>query len=170
MVAALLLAVVLAALRRAYDAEWQAARLDRLTGTLNRRGFDSALAKVAQQALHGSRGYLLVYADLDAFKSVNDTYGHGAGDTVLRAFAAAARRMLGPDDLLGRMGGDEFVLLVHPHEDRDPYSQAQAIHATLTAALEGLGYADLGCSMGTVIVEPPEYPSQRRQLKSVLRI
>ncbi len=80
-------------------------RHDPLTGVLNRRGFfEQATASI------GSRALLLV--DLDEFKIVNDHYGHGVGDQLLRVVAAALVRTAGPDAFIGRLGGDEFVVLM----------------------------------------------------------
>jgi diguanylate cyclase (GGDEF)-like protein len=89
-----------------------AAVQDGLTGLLNRAGFLHAAAnglrRIRVDGIYGS----LVLADLDHFKSVNDTYGHAAGDTVLKAFAGACRAAVRSGDLVGRVGGEEFVLLL----------------------------------------------------------
>jgi len=81
---------------------------DTLTGLRNRRAFDALLAR----ALQGGGGFALLHVDLDFFKQVNDTHGHAAGDLVLRV---AARRMLSvvrAQDVIARVGGDEFVILL----------------------------------------------------------
>ncbi len=83
------------------------AEVDQLTGTLNRRGlFDRSSDLPA--------GTLVVLADIDHFKNVNDVGGHIAGDRALVEVAAALATLGGPDALLARTGGDEFVLLVPP--------------------------------------------------------
>jgi GGDEF domain-containing protein len=88
------------------------AEVDQLTGALNRRGlFDRATD------LPG--GTTVVLADIDHFKSVNDLGGHIAGDRALVEVAAALTRLGGPDALLARTGGDEFVLLVPPSSNRE---------------------------------------------------
>ena len=85
---------------------------DALTGLLNRRGIDRALAQhVARGRRYGAEGALLVL-DLDGFKAVNDTLGHAAGDELIVTCASALRNRLRETDILGRLGGDEFAVLL----------------------------------------------------------
>jgi diguanylate cyclase (GGDEF)-like protein len=84
------------------------AHTDPLTGLPNRRAWDSALAR----AFTSSSAVTLAMFDLDNFKEFNDTYGHPAGDSLLRATAAAWRDQLRGGDLLARLGGEEFGLLI----------------------------------------------------------
>jgi diguanylate cyclase (GGDEF)-like protein len=88
------------------------ARRDGLTGVANRQVFNDAAARMTADAAAGGPGFTVVYVDLDEFKPVNDRLGHAAGDTVLRhagqRLAAAARQ----DDVVARMGGDEFAVLL----------------------------------------------------------
>ena len=87
---------------------------DPLTGLLNRRSFEVALEQhVARIERYGPEGSLLLL-DLDHFKKINDTYGHGVGDQIIVTTAHALRRRLRSSDLLARLGGDEFAVLV-PH-------------------------------------------------------
>jgi diguanylate cyclase (GGDEF)-like protein len=83
---------------------------DPLTGLLNRRGFELEAERILTDPACGSRCTLL-FADLDGFKSVNDDLGHAAGDQVLRRVAAILTDTARTDDICGRYGGDEFVLL-----------------------------------------------------------
>ncbi len=92
---------------------WQASH-DALTGLLNRTGFDEALHRLWQDARDAGERHCLLYIDLDQFKVVNDTSGHQAGDELLRQLATLMRHNLRASDVLGRLGGDEFgVLLAH---------------------------------------------------------
>ena len=85
---------------------------DALTGAYNRHFFLERLgAEVAYAARHGSHASVLMF-DVDHFKKVNDTYGHPAGDTVLRAIAATTMGLLRQEDVFARYGGEEFVLLL----------------------------------------------------------
>jgi len=88
--------------------------VDSLTLVLNRRGLMQALEReIARYALYGE-DFTLVMADLDHFKQLNDTYGHAAGDAVLVGVSEFFRRYLRATDVVGRIGGEEFVLLL-PH-------------------------------------------------------
>lgn len=84
------------------------ALVDPLTGVLNRRGCDAQL----KRRINEGRVFSVIYLDLNEFKLVNDTYGHEAGDDVLRQFAAALERSCRSDDVVARWGGDEFLMIV----------------------------------------------------------
>jgi len=85
---------------------------DPLTDLTNRRGFDEHLKRVLSGAhRHGDSG-VLVYIDLDAFKPVNDTLGHHAGDAVLKKVAKVLKENLRQTDVVARLGGDEFAILL----------------------------------------------------------
>ena len=85
---------------------------DDLTGLLNRKAFlDLAAGLLKDRAVTQGTGALIL-ADLDNFKAVNDTHGHAAGDVALQAFAGACQDTVRSTDLVGRYGGEEFVLLI----------------------------------------------------------
>lgn len=86
------------------------AMIDPLTGALARRAFDLAAQMEMARALRSGLPLTLVVLDLDRFKDINDQYGHAAGDAVLAALARSWRASLRPDDVMGRFGGDEFVI------------------------------------------------------------
>jgi diguanylate cyclase (GGDEF)-like protein/PAS domain S-box-containing protein len=81
---------------------------DELTGLYNRRGFRRMVEQELKSGRRAGRRGALFYIDLDAFKPINDSYGHAAGDEALRATAEVFRRCLREEDLVGRLGGDEF--------------------------------------------------------------
>jgi diguanylate cyclase (GGDEF)-like protein len=86
---------------------------DELTGALNRRGFlDRAATSIAQAQRSGLPTTLISF-DIDYFKAINDGYGHGAGDEVLRTVATALLLAMRPGDLLGRLGGEEFAVFLY---------------------------------------------------------
>ena len=85
---------------------------DPLTGVLNRRGFEDAGMRALAVARRQGQPLTIVMADLDRFKSVNDLYGHAAGDEVLRRFVAHVAGSIRAGDLFGRLGGEEFALLL----------------------------------------------------------
>jgi diguanylate cyclase (GGDEF)-like protein len=83
------------------------AEQDALTGLANRRRFESHLRIACQQAVE----FAILYIDLDKFKAVNDTFGHAAGDALLKAVADRLRAAVRATDLIARLGGDEFAIL-----------------------------------------------------------
>jgi len=106
---------VQAALIEDATAERRQALIDQLTRVWNREGImaivDQALRSVAAG---GAQGAAFVMTDLDCFKQINDTYGHPAGDGVLRTFTKRVLGALRESDVVGRVGGDEFLLVLHP--------------------------------------------------------
>jgi diguanylate cyclase (GGDEF)-like protein len=90
----------------------ETARTDHLTGVLNRRGFEEALTSELNVAARRGHPVALIVGDLDHFKSVNDEFGHEAGDLVLREFAACVRENVRPGDHAGRLGGEEFAVVL----------------------------------------------------------
>jgi len=95
--------------RRAAETE---ALSDPLTGLPNRRAFDAALRHALKVAARGRRNFALLHLDLDYFKQVNDTLGHAAGDLALLRAAHALRDEVRRGDLVARVGGDEFMILL----------------------------------------------------------
>ena len=99
-------------LRARLDQGMEMAITDALTGLHNRRYMESHLSTLVTQAIQSGRSLSVLVADIDYFKSVNDTYGHDAGDVVLREFAARFRRNTRGIDLACRLGGEEFVIIM----------------------------------------------------------
>jgi len=85
---------------------------DALTGLANRRSFELALAREVDRVARSGEPALLLVADVDHFKRVNDTHGHAAGDQVLRAVATALLDSVRPMDLVARIGGEEFAIIL----------------------------------------------------------
>ncbi|MGM0569919.1 GGDEF domain-containing protein [Marinobacter sp.] len=85
---------------------------DELTGLNNRRAFFNLSNQVISQALRTGEPVAVIMFDLDRFKQVNDHWGHAAGDAVLRGLAATARRTVRDSDILARLGGEEFAILL----------------------------------------------------------
>jgi diguanylate cyclase (GGDEF)-like protein len=85
---------------------------DTLTGQPNRRALDGLLQEQFELAHTGSRPFSLLMLDIDHFKQINDSWGHGVGDQVLREFAARIRSLLRQDDVCARYGGEEFVVVL----------------------------------------------------------
>lgn len=89
-----------------------AASMDPLTGMLNRRGFSEACARLIEREGSAGRPVTVMILDIDHFKSINDRFGHPAGDEVLRVFATVVTNNLRISDLSGRIGGEEFAALL----------------------------------------------------------
>ncbi|WP_043879770.1 GGDEF domain-containing protein [Azorhizobium caulinodans] len=104
-----------------------AADTDFLTGLFNRRAFFAQGGQQAEACRLARHPYSVVIFDLDDFKQVNDGYGHPAGDAVLRAFALAARECLSPEDVAGRLGGEEFALVLPGLDGRAAVSTARRV-------------------------------------------
>ncbi|WP_447980392.1 diguanylate cyclase [Candidatus Nitrospira bockiana] len=100
--------------RRLKDLFEHQATIDPLTELLNRRGWTELAERVWWRAVQNDEVLEVLLLDLDHFKSVNDRYGHQVGDAVLRHVTAVLRQQIRPGDLLGRWGGEEFILLLHP--------------------------------------------------------
>jgi diguanylate cyclase (GGDEF)-like protein len=116
------------------------ATIDPLTGVANRR---SILERVADEVLHAQRSgetFSVAMLDLDRFKSVNDRFGHAVGDKVLAEFARAAQSAMRSNDPLGRVGGEEFLVLM-PGSDA---ASALAAANRLRAAVAAVRWSELG--------------------------
>ena len=108
----LVVGYVVAARRRSLDREEQLARTDPLTGLANLRAFyELADAEIAR-ARRYTHPFTAIYVDLNGFKAINERLGHTAGDGVLRAVARGIRDSVRATDLVARVGGDEFVILL----------------------------------------------------------
>lgn len=117
----------------------QYAYCDALTGIGNRRRFTEALELAAREADRHRTSLSLVVLDVDHFKSVNDTYGHAAGDTVLRAIADTLVAGIQPADTVCRVGGEEFAVLLPGLESPFAIVLAERLRASVAALQIPLG-------------------------------
>ncbi len=106
------IAYPLIALREAYTRERESARTDPLTGVANSRAFHESAKLELMRAKRVGYPLALLYLDLDNFKTINDTRGHGAGDELLMKIGRSLKGALRTTDLVGRLGGDEFAILL----------------------------------------------------------
>jgi diguanylate cyclase (GGDEF)-like protein len=97
---------------RTVSAHRNAASIDPLTGMFNRRGFAEATSRVIEREANAGRPVTVLIFDIDHFKSINDRFGHPAGDEILKLFAAVVVNALRISDLSGRIGGEEFAALL----------------------------------------------------------
>ncbi len=125
---------------------------DPLTGLVNRREFERRLEEVISGARAGSSTHVLCYLDLDRFKAVNDTCGHMAGDNMLREVAGQIREQVRDSDIVARIGGDEFGMLL----TGCPLEKARQIADDVVAAIRDYRFVwrdrifNIGVSVGLV--------------------
>ena len=124
---------------------------DELTGLMNRRGFEREMRRLLANARrHAERGVLAVM-DIDDFKSINDVYGHAAGDAVLASCGRALNAMVRQTDLVVRLGGDEFALVLARSDMSGALARVKQIEQSLNNHI--VPYAahriPVACSFGT---------------------
>ncbi|MEL7544280.1 MAG: diguanylate cyclase, partial [Pseudomonadota bacterium] len=145
------------ALRNQIEKRVELAVVDPLTGLNNRRFLESHMDAQIREAIERAKPMSLLIIDIDHFKAVNDTYGHDAGDMVLKEFGARLRHNTRGIDLACRYGGEEFVVLM---PDTDSVRAAQ-VGERLRACIEAEpfktshagGYIDLTASVGLASLE-----------------
>jgi diguanylate cyclase (GGDEF)-like protein len=111
---------------------YEQATTDSLTGCLNRRQFMEMAERELQRFWRYNTSFCLLAIDLDNFKIINDTYGHPVGDSVLQSVGFAWKKLIRASDILARMGGDEFVLLLVDCDEK----RAQTVFGRLQEALK----------------------------------
>lgn len=122
------------------------ASTDPLTGLLNRRSFEGA----ATPLLRAGRPTAVAMADLDHFKRLNDTFGHEAGDRALRTFARTLRTALRANDVVGRLGGEEFAVVLPDCTTEDAVRALEGMRTALITAIARAGVPPFTVSIGVV--------------------
>jgi diguanylate cyclase (GGDEF)-like protein len=136
-----------------------AAMIDPLTGLLNRRAFVQDAEALLQQQIARDRPIGVLLIDLDNFKSINDRFGHAVGDKVLQIFAKTTRTNLRQTDLVGRLGGEEFTVVLADAAHDNAYLVAErlrnafAVNAAMVDGAELNATASIGVS---VIIDPSQ--------------
>jgi diguanylate cyclase (GGDEF)-like protein len=141
-------------LRQAAGRLREMALTDALTGLANRPAFFGALDRAIARQRHGAEGFGLVCVDLDGFKSINDRYGHSAGDLVLGAAAQSLLACTRREDVVARIGGDEFAVLVVGGDGRDVRGVAERIRLAILRATAASGAA-VSASVGAAMFDRP---------------
>lgn len=134
----------------------QMATRDDLTGLLNRRFFMETVEQALRRAERFPEPACVLYVDLDGFKSVNDRAGHRTGDRVLSAVAARLRQAVRAADVVGRIGGDEFAVLIERlGSPGEAAIVAQRVEQALNGSVEAGGEQwSLSASVGLAITQP----------------
>ena len=152
----LLVTYIIASLKSAFEREKLMADTDALTGVANRRHFyELADAEINRQRRYG-HPFTVCYIDIDNFKRINDAFGHGEGDNLLSLIAQSIRTNMRRTDLVGRIGGDEFALLM-PETGADvALNVVGKVHALQDIAAWKRGLT-VTLSIGMVVyLSPPE--------------
>ncbi len=126
------------------------ADIDPLLDIFNRRGFERELSRSLAYAKRYGSSAALIYIDLDGFKAINDRHGHAAGDALLKAVAREIARHVRASDVVGRMGGDEFAIVLWHVDGRLASAKARDLEALIERITLAHGEARLsvGASAG----------------------
>ncbi|MFC7419322.1 diguanylate cyclase [Iodobacter arcticus] len=127
------------------------ARTDPLTGLLNRRSLENQAARALAQA----EPACVAFADIDHFKRLNDSYGHDTGDRALRLFARVLREALRPGDIVGRFGGEEFVVVLPSTDEEGGLCSLERVRAALECRIAIAGLPVFTASFGLVTALGP---------------
>ena len=143
--------------KRAEEALQRLSLTDELTGLYNRRGLLVLADQQWRLARRKGERLILIYADLDGFKGVNDTFGHEVGDRLLKAAADVLRAACRESDTVARLGGDEFVILAAEAAHDKLASMTDRIRAGIEAYNASSGSeAKLAASLGVVTLDPDD--------------
>lgn len=128
---------------------------DVLTGVYNRRGFDDGAERAIRNAQRQRQPLSVVVTDIDNFKRINDRYGHTVGDRALRHFASRLERMVRRGDLIGRIGGEEFALLLVNTRAQDALEVVERIRRDIAAMpVDGPSRIVMTASFGVTGLRP----------------
>lgn len=142
---------------------------DPLTGLLNRRGFDERIAAALSSARRRQAPLSVIAVDADHFKKVNDRYGHDVGDQVLQAISQVLRKRLREIDIVARIGGEEFVVVLIDTGGLDAASVAAAlVKAVEDAEMPAVGCVTISCGVADVHVHTEAPASALRRADAAL--
>jgi diguanylate cyclase (GGDEF)-like protein len=131
------------------------ARLDSMTGLINRRGFEENLTKEWAVYKRNGGNLALLEFDVDHFKLINDTHGHVVGDVVLNDLAKIARKHVRLSDTLARVGGEEFVILMPGAGEKDAFDAAERLRQAVEKA-QWIKNARVTVSVGVTVAMPSD--------------
>jgi diguanylate cyclase (GGDEF)-like protein len=152
--------------RKAEERIRHLAHYDELTGLANRNMINQRLNQALARARRNDKPLAILFIDLDRFKNINDTLGHGAGDNVLKEVAERLRECLRDSDTIGRLGGDEFVVLLE--ELSEPMHSAAVAQKIITAVAKPYTL-DAQEFHITASVGISAYPADSEDMQSLLK-
>jgi len=143
-------------LRSSYEISLSMALTDSLTGLYNRRYLEVHLGKLIENNARSKKALAVIMLDIDHFKAVNDTHGHGVGDEVLKVFSDRLKESVRSFDLVVRMGGEEFVVILPDVSPERAYMVAERLRKSICdnpvpCSVEG-GTLDITTSIGGAII------------------
>ncbi|HWA00619.1 MAG TPA: GGDEF domain-containing protein [Caulobacterales bacterium] len=146
--------------QRSLEAAMALADRDTLTPTLNRRAFMRALHRTMSETERYKTPAAVLYFDLDGFKAVNDEYGHAAGDAVLRQVGRMLVDQVRESDVVGRLGGDEFGVILNRVTPEEAHAKAELLSAAVNhtpVSHAGIDHR-VRASIGVHVIEAVEDP------------
>jgi len=165
--AAVRLAIVAIETQRLHSDLRHRSEFDLLTDIHNRFSLERSLDHLVAAAKTGGRTFALIYIDLDGFKQINDKYGHNAGDTYLKHAVLRMKRQLRPGDMLARIGGDEFVVLLQSVSTADTVKEiTQRLEHSFDDSFTVDGHELAGSASFGIAVYPVDGDSKDSLLKS----
>lgn len=153
--------------RERYTANIKRYQVDALTGLLTRRYFEDLFKITLDRALRHKDSFVVALFDLDGLKTVNDTFGHLAGDQMLLSIANALRASCRNSDMIGRLGGDEFIASYHVTEIKTIEKSIASIRAKLRAKPIRFGDAEYRPSFSFGLARFPEDGTDQQSLVAV---
>lgn len=159
-------AFILLSNEHSYEKLKRIATYDSLTGILGRRAFLMEAEVKLAMAARKKEYYSLLLLDLDHFKKVNDTYGHDKGDGVLQDFARTIENNLGNGDLFGRVGGEEFAVMLYGLDEHSSTIKAERLREAVKKASKDTLASGYTVSMGIITV----LPDQQTSLNSLYKL
>lgn len=159
-----------------YDELYRLTTTDDLTGTYNRRHFFVTMARELSRARRHGRLFSLMMIDIDHFKAFNDAYGHQAGDDVLRQVAQRTQAVCRREDVLGRYGGEEFILMLPETGLHGAATAAERVRKGIAFPPFIVGERKLGVTvsigvsdLGSLLQREPEYADEVVSIEELAR-
>ncbi len=149
-------------LKASYEESLSMALTDTLTGLYNRRYFDVHIQKLLESCRVGQKNFALLMLDVDRFKSVNDTYGHSVGDEILKSFSKRLKDAVRGFDLVARIGGEEFVIVLPDVTPETAYLIAERLRRGIAgkpiSCSTPEGFLSVTTSIGGIVITPDMMP------------